>query len=112
MLMRIGMLVAAVSVWVLLGGSGVAVGQPSSTPFEVIPGSFHFTTSTGEAAAHGDWVTSFDFAHDKKGRTFNDVRNIVVSLPPGFTGNNTAVPTCTQEQLAIGSVEGGNHCPP
>jgi hypothetical protein len=90
--------------------------QPSSTPFGIVPGSFHVTTSTGQAAAHADLTVSFDFAHDEKtGRTDNDVRTVVVNLPPGLIGNNTAVSTCTLAQL-IGTREAGSsedpRCPP
>ncbi|HEY5194244.1 MAG TPA: hypothetical protein VIJ39_10290 [Solirubrobacteraceae bacterium] len=91
---------ACTFVALLVLGVGSASAQPSTTkPFEVVPGSFHFTTSTQQAGAHADWTTSFDFAHNSLGRTFNDVKTTVVELPPGFTGNNTAVPTCTQSQL-------------
>jgi hypothetical protein len=76
-----------------------AAAQPSGKPFEIAPGSFHITPSTTQAAAHEDLTTSFDFAHNVKGQTFNDVRTVVVNLPPGFIGNNTAVPTCTDAQL-------------
>jgi hypothetical protein len=80
-----------------------------------MPGSFQIVPSTFQAGAHEDLTTSFDFAHDEAGRTFNDLRNAVVSLPAGFDGNNTAVPTCTQAQLlgvAFGTEEAGAECPP
>jgi hypothetical protein len=80
--------------------AGPAAAQPSEHPFEIVPGSFHFTPSTTQAAAHSDWVTSFDFAHTL-GKTNNDVRTTVHNLPVGFTGNITAVPTCTQAQLLL-----------
>jgi hypothetical protein len=84
-----------------------AVALPSEHPFELVPGSFHFAPSGGQAGAHDDWVTSFDFAHEASGQTYNDVRNIVVNLPAGFVGNNTAVPTCSDAQLlASGGIEG------
>jgi hypothetical protein len=93
--------------------AGSAAAQPSEHPFEIVPGSFHFTTATTQAAAHSDWVTSFDFAHEPSGRTDNDVRNIVVNLPAGFVGSNTAVPTCTEAQLlgAAGTEELATRCP-
>jgi hypothetical protein len=80
-------------------GQAVAVAQPSSKPLEIEPGSFHFTSSSPQAGAHADWTTTFDFTHNGKGNTFNDVRNVLVNLPPGFVGNNTAVPTCTAARL-------------
>ncbi len=85
---------------------------PSEEPFAIVPGSFHMVPSIDQAAAHEDLVTSFDFAHNKKGQTFNDVRNIVVNLPAGFDANNTALPTCSQAQLEGHSVGTPSECPP
>lgn len=76
-----------------------AVAAPSSKPFEIVAGSFSVVPSTLQAGAHEDLTTAFDFAHDAAGKTFNDVRNTVVELPPGMVGSNTAVPVCTQSQL-------------
>jgi hypothetical protein len=78
-----------------------AVAKPSEHPFEIVPGSFHFTPSTMQAGAHSDWVTSFDFAHEESGATYNDARTIVNELPAGFDASNTAVPTCTDAQLLL-----------
>jgi hypothetical protein len=82
-----------------LAWAGPVAAQPSSEPFEIVPGSFHVTPSTTQAGAHGDLTTSFDFAHDASGKSDNDVRTISVNLPAGFTASNTAVPTCSQTQL-------------
>ncbi|HWX44674.1 MAG TPA: hypothetical protein VNY52_05060 [Solirubrobacteraceae bacterium] len=79
--------------------AGPAAAVPSGHPFEIEPGSFHIATSTDQAAAHEDLTTSFDFAHNVNGQTYNDVRSVIVNLPPGFIGNNTAIPICTQAQL-------------
>lgn len=77
-----------------------AVAEPSSHAFEIVPGSFAVSTGTGQAAAHSDLTVAFDFAHEGTvGPTFNDGRTTIVELPPGFIGNNTAVPTCTFSQL-------------
>jgi hypothetical protein len=83
--------------------AGQAAALPSEEPFEVLPGSFHFTPSGTEAGAHADWTTSFDFAHGAPPlrQTVNDSRSVVVNLPVGFIGNNTAVPTCTGAQLLL-----------
>ncbi len=88
-------------VCLLAGGvlPGVAVAKPSEHPFEIVPGSFHFTPSNDRAGAHADWVTSFDFAHEASGATYNDARDIIVNVPTGFVASNTAVPTCTEAQL-------------
>jgi len=96
-----------------LGLSASAIAAPSSHPFEIAPGSFHVTPSTTQAAAHEDLTTSFDFAHEASGVTDNDVRTIVVNLPAGFDGSNTAVPTCSDQQLlANGGITGfAAECP-
>jgi hypothetical protein len=94
--------------------------MPSTKPFELVSGSFHLTPSTVQAGAHEDLTTQFDFAHNSSGHTFNDPRTVVVNLPAGFTGNNTAVPTCTFGQLLskqpTGTVVGegvtATACPP
>ncbi len=85
---------------VLVCAAAPASAAPSKKPFEIEPGSFHFTPSTDQAGAHSNWTTSFDFAHNKtNGQSFNDARNIVVNLPAGFDASNTAAPTCTFSQL-------------
>ncbi len=99
---------------VCLAFAGHAAGEPSARPFEIVPGSFKITPSTYQAGSHEDLTTTFDFAHNAGGKTFNDLRNTVVNLPPGFVGNNTAVPTCTDAQL-LGNGFGqgkGPECPP
>jgi hypothetical protein len=73
--------------------------NPVEHPFELVPGSFRFFSSSGQAGAHGDWTTEFDFAHEADGHTYNDAREIVVKLPAGFDASNTAVGTCTETQL-------------
>ena len=85
-----------------LAWAAAAAAVPSSHEFELVPGSFHMSTSSGQAAAHANWTVSFDFAHESSGQTYNDGRTTVVELPPGFIGDNTTVPTCTFAQL-VGS---------
>jgi hypothetical protein len=110
---RVGMLAACLMALSLVVTS-VSMAKPSTEPFEITPGSFHVVPSTFQAGAHEDLTTSFDFHHNAFGNTFNDVRNIVVNLPAGFTANNTAVPACTPGQLlALGGSSGiGSLCPP
>jgi hypothetical protein len=98
-MVRRALLGVAVTLTVCLAVAAQAVAEPSEHPFEVLPGSFHLVQSTAQAGAHEDLTTEFDFAHNAAGHTFNDVRTIVVNLPAGFTGNNTAIPTCTFAQL-------------
>jgi hypothetical protein len=103
-------LAIVITVVVSRGGSAVAEPNPKK-PFGIVPGSFHFVPSTYQAGAHSNWVTSFDFEHSKAtGKTFNDVRTIVVNLPAGFDASSTAVPTCTPAQL-LGSGS-RSECPP
>jgi hypothetical protein len=97
-----------------------AMPAPPGKHFEIEPGSFHFepvanqtATEADQAGAHADWSTTLDFKHNAAGRTFGDVRNVVVNLPAGFAGNNTAVPTCPFAQLltAVGESGEGDACP-
>ncbi len=87
--------------------TGLAVAKPSEAPFEIVPGSFHFTPSNLRAGAHADWVTSFDFAHNKFGDSNNDVRTTIVNVPAGFDADNTAIPTCASAQLLGQAGENG-----
>jgi hypothetical protein len=92
-----GLLFGCLLFWfVLPDGAGA---MPSSTPFSIEPGSFHFVSGSGQAGAHSDWVLSFNFDHELDGSTFNDVRSIENEFPAGFDASNTAVPTCTEAQL-------------
>ena len=89
---------------VVLAGSALAL--PSEQPFEIEPGSFRVSPSTDQAGANEDLTVTFDFTHNAEDQPFNDVRDTIVNLPAGFTGNNTAVPTCTSAQLtAVGTSE-------
>jgi hypothetical protein len=93
--------------------AGPAVAAPSEHPFELVPGSFHFEPTGDQAAAHANWVTTLDFAHDAGGHTYNDVRTVVLNIPAGFDASNTAVPTCSDEQLLknAGQEGFGAQCP-
>ena len=102
-------LVAVLALMMALAGSAAA--KPSSKPFEIEPGSFHIVPSTVQAGAHEDLTTSFEFAHNAAGESNNDARTVIVNLPPGVIGNNTAVPTCSQSQLLGGQVT-ETKCPP
>jgi hypothetical protein len=109
---RVAVFCAGVSLLAAVLAPAAAQAAPSEEPFAIIPGSFHVTPSTDQAAAHEDLATSFDFAHNSKGQTFNDLRDIVVNLPAGFDANNTAVPTCSQAQLLGRTIQNGSECPP
>jgi hypothetical protein len=103
----------AFSAWFLCAAGsppGVALASPSPEPFEIVPGSFQLVLSTLQAGAHANLTLSFDFAHEPDGTTHNDARNVIVNLPAGFDGNNTAVPTCSDAEL-IGGNEDLPACP-
>jgi hypothetical protein len=88
--------------WLLLVGllfPGVVFGFPSSHAFGVEPGSFSVLPSLVGSGGHEDLTTSFSFVHNAAGKSYNDVRSTVTELPAGFSGNNTAVPTCSPQQL-------------
>jgi hypothetical protein len=110
----LSLLVAALSVVGVMMLAGQAFAAPSEHPFEIVPGSFNFAPTGDGAAAHDNWVTKFDFAHEPSGlHSYNDVRTIVVNLPAGFDASDTAVPTCSDQQLlANAGIEGfGAQCP-
>ena len=97
---------------------GVAGAVPSAHPFEIVPGSFHFIPSSGQAGAHGDWTTSLisriaNLVRRRARRITMFVRSCA-ELPVGFIGNVTAVPTCTPAQLVgVGAIgEGNPECSP
>jgi hypothetical protein len=76
-----------------------ATAKPSSTPFSIEPGSFEVTPSTHTAGSHPDLTIAFGFAHSADERPFNDVKDTVIDLPPGFAGAPSAVPVCSDAQL-------------
>jgi len=92
--------------------SAGAAATPELAPFKIVPHSFHIVPSTSQAGAHADWSTTFDFEHNSSAETYGDVKTTVVNLPPGFIGNNTAMPTCTDAQLIGASGGFANECPP
>jgi hypothetical protein len=112
--LTLSMTVIALALLGVMALAGSAAAEPSEHPFEIIPGSFRFAPTGDQAAAHDNWVTSFDFAHEEpSGHTYNDLRTIVVNLPAGFDASGIAVPTCTESQLlVIGGIEEGiGQCP-
>ncbi len=97
----------AVVVFVCLLSGGSVWARPSVEPFGIVPGSFGVVPSTLQAGAHADLTFSFDFFHEALGHTSNDARTLLIKLPRGFVGNNTAVPACTDAQL----IAGGTYLP-
>ncbi len=68
--------------------------------FAIKADSFSIVPSTRQAGAHEDLTTTFKFVHNGAGDTQGNVKTTSVELPAGFTGSNTAVPTCTASELA------------
>jgi hypothetical protein len=101
----VGPLVVCVCLLVAGGLSPAGAGgfPDPAHPFAIEPGSFHIRLSSYQAGAHADITTEFNFEHteNKEQETYNDVKDTVVNLPPGFIGSSTAVPTCSDAQLLI-----------
>jgi hypothetical protein len=94
---RLRGLVVGLAAVVMCGCAVPAVAQAS---FEVRPGSFTVTTSSDQAGAHADIVTSFAFTKKNgTGSVEGLLRNGEVVLPVGFAGYPVAVKTCSPEQL-------------
>jgi hypothetical protein len=103
--MRTRILAPLVVLLACLAFAGSAAAAPSEHPFGIVPGSFHFTTSSDQAGAHADWTTAFEFEPEGRGGTDNDAREIIVKVPAGFAASDVAVPTCTQAQLLAANPE-------
>jgi hypothetical protein len=113
MVRRVVLVVGVLCVLVgCFGCVGASAALNVTEPFELVPGSFGLFPSTLQAGAHEDLTTTLDFAHNTQGHTYGDLREVVVNLPAGFTGNNTAVPTCTFAQLLSSGERTSNNCPP
>ncbi len=93
------LLAVVASLALALFSAGAVSAEPSEHPFEIVPGSFHFTTSSRQAGAHADWTTAFEFAPEGGGPTSGDAREVIVKVPAGFDASDTAGPTCTEAQL-------------
>jgi hypothetical protein len=99
----------------VLAAGVFAAPAPPGKHFGVEPRSFHVSSSTSQAGAHEDLTTSFDLEHSTAtGRTFGDVKDVIVNLPPGFVASDMAVPTCTSDQLRAHSSTqlASSLCPP
>jgi hypothetical protein len=105
---HLGALALGACLLAALFAAPAALAVPTLSPFAIEPGSFHITPSSYQAGAHADLVTAFNFNHTATAaeETYGDVDTTIVNLPPGFSGNATAMPTCTDAQLV------GFECPP
>lgn len=57
--------------------------------------SFSTSDSTNQAGAHGDVSTSFSLNTDQLGNPVGQLKNVIVSLPPGEVGDPQAIPKCS-----------------
>jgi hypothetical protein len=74
--------------------------------FGIVPGSLHAEalnengTIDTQAGSHPhEYVVSFDFNLDGKGKVEGNARDIYVELPPGLVGDPGAVPKCTRQEF-------------
>lgn len=77
--------------------------------FGIEPGSFTTTATSTQAGAHDDFTTNFKLNTDAEGLPIDNVKDIVVDLPPGIVGNPTSAPKCFASKLAPASEF---NCPP
>jgi hypothetical protein len=73
----------------------------SEAAFRMQPGSFRVSTSSDQAGAHPDLMTSFGFAQNEAGSVGGLLRNAEVVLPLGFAGYPAAMRTCNPVQLQL-----------
>ncbi len=57
--------------------------------------SFSFGAANNQAGAHSDFSTSFALNTDAFGNPIDQLKDVVVNLPPGVLGNPQAIPMCT-----------------
>jgi hypothetical protein len=68
-------------------------------------------TFSRQAGEHADLRTHIVFSHDPAtGNMIDNVRDVVVDLPPGVTGDPSAVPMCPESKL-LSAVSGFTDCP-
>jgi hypothetical protein len=94
----------------------LALAAPSAAPaFEIVGFGAAVSGDDGvfsrQAGAHADLRFRVGFPYDLQGeRPEADVRDVRIDLPPGFTANPAAVPSCEIERFTSVDVDGG--CPP
>ena len=100
--MRRGRLVLLAALLLVLG----ATPGSARAAFGLVPGSFAVSALDASAqpelraGAHPDLlVTRFSFSTHVDGTADGNVRDIVLDLPPGFSGDPSATPTCARSLL-------------
>jgi hypothetical protein len=87
----------------MLVASAALLAVPASAQALTVSGTAAPTDTT--AGAHSDFNITINF-----GPANEDVQNLTVGLPPGVTGDPTATPTCTEDQLNSATA-GNDGCP-
>jgi hypothetical protein len=105
---------AGVSAVIALGLIGAAV-PAQAAQFSMTEAWVSATAPDGtfsrQAGEHADLRTHIKFARDPStGNLIDNVRDILVDLPPGVTGDPTAVPACPESKL-LSDVGGQSDCP-
>jgi hypothetical protein len=80
----------------------VAIASPARADFGFVqasPPTQSVTLSTTQAGAHPDLTVNFALNLNANGVPDGFPRDIVVALPPGISGNATAAPRCTEDQV-------------
>ena len=94
-----------------VGGGGAELNVVAETPltlsntpasFGVAPGSVMMATSSHQAGAHPDVVTSFGLATSGREVAAGDMKDVRVDLPPGLVGNTVGMPRCTTARALSG----------
>lgn len=98
-------LVARLVSLVVVLTTGALLSPAAYADFGITPGSYSAGVSSIQAGAHPDLTTSFAFnTHpDAEFGALPDenIRDIIVKLPPGIVGNAQAYPTCPSSFLAL-----------
>jgi hypothetical protein len=87
------------AVGLVLAVCGADVGIAEAAPSEFGLAEASASLSSHQAGGHPDFTTKFATKLDSKGVPFAKLRSLTIELPPGLTGNPTAIPTCTAAEL-------------
>jgi hypothetical protein len=95
------------AVTTLVAATALALAPSAGAAFSITE--FAATSSSSMAGAHPDLTTTLRFASFPTTPPFQDVdgnvRDVTVNLPPGFIGDRSTVPECSQSAFS------GNACP-
>lgn len=93
----------------------IAPMSAAAAEFGIVPGSFSVTarnadgTIDAQASSHPySYTVTFSLNADSKGKTIGELRDLLINLPPGFSGDPFAVERCTRQQFEGNTPD----CPP